>query len=82
LFLNSGSFDRGIRFSLSRPIPDGARHCKAEIILTAKGRYLCLKLELPTPEPKPVESIVNPVGIDMGLNALVAKSKGCLISTP
>jgi len=78
----SRDFAHGIRLDMSRPIPDGARHCGATITLTAKGWHLCLKPEVPTPEPKPVESISDPIGIDMGLKALVAKSDGTLIPPP
>jgi len=79
---HSKEFKPGIRFNPSRPIPEGSRHCGALITLTAKGWYLNLRIEIPTPEPKPVEEVTFPIGIDMGLNALVARSDGTLIPPP
>jgi len=67
---------------MPRPIPEDARHCGATITLTKKGWYLCLKLELPTPDPKPVEEIEGFIGTDLSPTILVARSDRTLIDAP
>jgi len=78
----SKDFPDGLRFNESRPIPKGARHCGATIKLTPTGWYVYLKLELSTPEPKPIEEVTNPVGIDMGLNHFAVNHKGQKLENP
>jgi len=79
---HSEDFDTGVRSNMPRPIPEDARHCGATITLTKKGWYLCLKLELPTPDPKPVEEIEGFIGTDLSPTILVARSDRTLIDAP
>lgn len=69
-----------IKIKYHRPLPAGAqiRH----IIVKRSNRkwYVCLMLELPDPEPIAVGDPA--VGIDMGLESLLALSDGTLIENP
>jgi putative transposase len=70
-----------IKLVYHRPIPEGAV-IKHVVIKRVNDRwYVCLMLELPEKEQKPVPK-GRPIGIDMGLCPLLATSEGELVDNP
>jgi putative transposase len=70
-----------VKLIYHRPIPDGAV-LKHVVVKRSNARwYVCLMLELPEPDSKPVPQ-GRPIGIDMGLRSLLATSEGALIENP
>ena len=68
-----------IKVKWHRPLPANAK-LSATVLSRSLGRwYVCFQIELPDAEPRPD---FNPVGIDLGLTALVALSTGETIPTP
>ena len=69
-----------IKVKYHRPLPDGAEVKHVVIKRSNRKWYVCLMLELPDPEPVAAEGPA--VGIDMGLESLLALSDGTLIENP
>lgn len=69
-----------IRMCYHRPIPNNAEI--KYVILKRKNErwYACLVCELP--DPQPTLQQLNPIGIDVGLKALVAMSDGTIVKNP
>jgi putative transposase len=70
-----------IKLTYHRPIPEGAVIKHVVVKRVNDKWYLCLMLKLPEKEQKPVPQ-GRPLGIDMGLCALLATSEGELIDNP
>lgn len=72
-----------IEVILHRPIPDGLTIKQATILRKADGWYVSLSLEDDTvPSPLPVDEIKSAVGIDVGLEKLLATSDGLGVEVP
>ncbi len=68
---------------LHRPIPDGFKIKTVSVTKKADGYYVTLSLEdLTVPSIIPVDKVVNPVGIDLGLNSFLVKSDGTDVEIP
>jgi putative transposase len=69
-----------IKIKYHRPLPDGAEI--KHVVVKRKNRkwYVCLQIEMPTPEPVVVGGPA--VGIDMGLESLLAFNDGTLVENP
>ncbi|NES85190.1 MAG: transposase, partial [Moorea sp. SIO2B7] len=63
-----------VKMIYHRPIPDGFKVKTATITRKADGYYVTLSIQDDTtPEILPVESVTNPIGIDMGLESFLVK---------
>nr|AAY42395.1 HctC [Lyngbya majuscula] len=72
-----------VKMIYHRPIPDGFKVKTATITRKADGYYVTLSIQDDTtPEILPVESVTNPIGIDMGLKSFLVKSDGSEIPIP
>lgn len=69
-----------IKVRWHRPLPPDVKLGAAVISRSCGKWYVCFQVELPDAEP--VERPFYPVGIDRGLNALVALSTGETVATP
>ncbi|NEO41410.1 MAG: transposase [Moorea sp. SIOASIH] len=66
-----------------RPIPDGFKVKTATITRKADGYYVTLSIQDDSvPNIIPIDSVANPVGIDMGLKSFLAKSDGTEVPIP
>lgn len=69
-----------IKIKYHRPLPDDAK-IKHVVVKRSNGKwYVCLQVELP--DPAPVERDGLAVGIDVGLESLLALSNGALVENP
>jgi putative transposase len=64
-----------------RPIPEDAVLKDVVVKRVNSKWYVCLMLELPDPQPKPVPT-GKAIGIDMGLRSLLATSAGGRFANP
>ena len=71
-----------VRLTYHRPIPTESK-IKHVVVKQSAGRwYVCLMLELPDPAPIADKPAVKPVGVDIGLESLLALSDGTLMDNP
>lgn len=70
-----------VKLIYHRPIPEGAVIKHVVVKRTNHKWYVCLMLELPEPERKPIPQ-GSAIGIDMGLQSLLSTSEGVLIDNP
>jgi putative transposase len=69
-----------IKVKYHRPVPDDAQ-IKHVVLKRSNGKwYVCLQIEMPAPEP--VGSDGPAVGVDVGLESLLALSDGTLVENP
>ncbi|NEP54643.1 MAG: transposase, partial [Moorea sp. SIO3C2] len=72
-----------VKIIYHRPIPEGFKVKTATITRKADGYYVTLSIQDDTvPEILPAESVVNPIGIDMGLKSFLVKSDGSEVPIP
>jgi len=72
-----------VKMIYHRPIPEGFRIKTATITRKADGYYVTLSIQDDTvPDIIPVDSVANPVGIDMGLKSFLIKSDGSEVPIP
>ncbi|NEO73024.1 transposase [Moorena sp. SIO3H5] len=72
-----------VKMIYHRPIPKGFKIKTATITRKADGYYVTLSVQDDTvPKIIPVDSAINPVGIDMGLKSFLVKSDGSEIPIP
>ncbi|AOY79478.1 transposase [Moorena producens JHB] len=72
-----------VKMIYHRPIPEGFKVKTATITRKADGYYVTLSIQDDTvPEILPVESVTNPIGIDMGLKSFLVKSDGSEVPIP
>ena len=70
-----------VKVRWSRPIPDGFVIKQAQVVRKASGWYVMLALPCDVDVPSPTAK-GNPMGLDMGLQSLVATSDNELIPAP
>ncbi len=71
-----------LRLGYHRPVPAEAL-IKHVVVKESAGRwYVCLMLELPHPVPAADQPAAKPVGVDAGLQSLLALSDGTLMENP
>ncbi|AOW99720.1 transposase [Moorena producens PAL-8-15-08-1] len=72
-----------VRMIYHRPIPEGFKIKTATITRKADGYYVTLSIQDDTvPDVIPVDSVKNPIGIDMGLKSFLIKSDGSEVPIP
>ncbi|AOX02813.1 transposase [Moorena producens PAL-8-15-08-1] len=72
-----------VRMIYHRPIPEGFKIKTATITRKADGYYVTLSIQDDTvPDVIPVDSVKNPIGIDMGLKSFLVKSEGSEVPIP
>jgi putative transposase len=73
-----------MRYFDSRPIPQMAQTRTVSVIRKADGWYISVLLELAEslPPEQPLESVGSIVGIDVGINKLIALSDGSFVENP
>ncbi|NEN98203.1 MAG: transposase [Moorea sp. SIO3I7] len=72
-----------VKMIYHRPIPDGFTIKTATITRKADGYYVTLLIQDDSaPEIIPINSVTNPVGIDMGLKSFLIKSDGTEVPIP
>ena len=72
-----------VKLVLHRPIPDGFKIKTATISRKADGYYVTLSiLDDTVPSPIPLNSVTNPIGIDLGLKSFLVKSDGSEVVIP
>ncbi|NEO77117.1 transposase [Moorena sp. SIO4G3] len=72
-----------VKMIYHRPIPEGFKIKTATITRKADGYYVTLSIQDGTvPDIISVDSIENPVGIDMGLKSFLTKSDGSEVPIP
>ncbi|NEN99970.1 MAG: transposase [Moorea sp. SIO3I7] len=72
-----------VKMIYHRPIPEGFKIKTATITRKADGYYVTLSIQDDSvPDIIPVDSAVNPVGIDMGLKSFLIKSDGSEVPIP
>jgi putative transposase len=73
-----------VRFFDSRPIPENVETRTVTITRRSDGWYLSVLLNLPEslPTETPIEKVDSMVGIDVGINRLVALSDGSFVENP
>ena len=70
---------RGIKIWWHRAIPDRGKIKHAKITRNGGGWFVCFSVETANAQPAP---IINPLGIDMGLDAFIACSDGETVKAP
>ncbi len=72
-----------VKMIYHRPIPDGFKIKTATVTRKADGYYVTLSIQDDSvPDIISINSVVNPVGIDMGLKSFLIKSDGTQIPIP
>ena len=72
-----------VKMIYHRPIPEGFKVKTATITRKADGYYVTLSIQDDSvPDIISIESITNPVGIDMGLKSFLIKSDGAEVPIP
>ena len=72
-----------VKMIYHRPIPEGFKIKTATITRKADGYYVTLSIQDDTvPDVIPVDSVKNPIGIDMGLKSFLIKSDGSEVPIP
>ncbi|NEO39348.1 MULTISPECIES: RNA-guided endonuclease TnpB family protein [Moorena] len=72
-----------VKMIYHRPIPEGFKIKTATITRKADGYYVTLSIQDDTvPNIIPVDSVENPIGIDMGLKSFLIRSDGTEIPIP
>ncbi|AOX00151.1 transposase [Moorena producens PAL-8-15-08-1] len=72
-----------VKMIYHRPIPEGFKIKTATITRKADGYYVTLSIQDDTvPDIIPVDGVINPVGIDMGLKSFLVKSDGSEVPIP
>ncbi|NEQ63750.1 MAG: transposase, partial [Moorea sp. SIO4A1] len=72
-----------VKMIYHRPIPEGFKIKTATITRKADGYYVTLSIQDDTvPKIIPVDSVTNPIGIDMGLKSFLVKSDGSEVPIP
>ncbi|NEO78004.1 transposase [Moorena sp. SIO4G3] len=72
-----------VKMIYHRSIPEGFKIKTATITRKADGYYVTLSLQDDTvPEVIPIDSVSNPIGIDMGLKSFLVKSDGSEVPIP
>ncbi len=72
-----------VKMIYHRPIPEGFKIKTATITRKADGYYVTLSIQDDTvPDVIPVDSVKNPIGIDMGLKSFLVKSDGSEVPIP
>ncbi|AOW98626.1 transposase [Moorena producens PAL-8-15-08-1] len=72
-----------VKMIYHRPIPKGFKIKTATITRKADGYYVTLSIQDDrVPEVIPVDSVENPIGIDMGLKSFLVKSDGSEVPIP
>ncbi|MCL6749478.1 transposase [Nostoc sp. CCCryo 231-06] len=73
-----------MRYLDSRTIPENADIRTVTVMKEADGWYMSVLLNLAEslPEVTPIETVTSAVGIDMGINKLIALSDGSFIENP
>ena len=72
-----------VKMIYHRPIPEGFKIKTATITRKADGYYVTLSIQDDSvPEVIPVDSVENPIGIDMGLKSFLVKSDGSEVPIP
>ncbi|NEO93958.1 MAG: transposase [Moorea sp. SIO3G5] len=72
-----------VKMIYHRPIPEGFKVKTATITRKADGYYVTLSIQDDTvPDVIPVNSVKNPIGIDMGLKSFLVKSDGSEVPIP
>jgi putative transposase len=71
-----------MRVCFHRPLPEGAAIKHAVLKRTNDRWQVCLMLELPNAAPQPAVHPVRGIGLDMGLQVLVALSTGERVENP
>ncbi|NEQ83796.1 MAG: transposase [Moorea sp. SIO2I5] len=81
-FLTLPKFGK-VKMIYHRPIPDGFKIKTATITRKADGYYVTLSIQDDyVPDIIPIDSVTNPMGIDMGLKSFLIKSDGAEIPIP
>ena len=70
-----------VKVRWSRPIPDGFVIKQAKVVRKASGWYVMLTLQCDVDVPSPIAK-GNPIGLDVGLQSLVATSDKELVPAP
>ncbi|NEO69443.1 transposase [Moorena sp. SIO3H5] len=72
-----------VKMIYHRSIPEGLKVKTATITRKADGYYVTLSTQDDSvPEIIPVDSVINPIGIDMGLKSFLIKSDGTEVPIP
>jgi len=72
-----------VKMIYHRPIPKGFKIKTATITRKADGYYVTLSIQDDrVPDVIPVDSVENPIGIDMGLKSFLVKSDGSEVPIP
>jgi len=72
-----------VKMIYHRPIPEGFKLKTATITRKADGYYVTLSIQDDTvPDIMAVNSVTNPIGIDMGLKSFLIKSDGTEVPIP
>ncbi|WP_424095771.1 RNA-guided endonuclease InsQ/TnpB family protein [Moorena producens] len=72
-----------VKMIYHRQIPDGFKVKTATITRKADGYYATLSIQDDTvPDIIPIDSVINPVGIDMGLKSFLIRSDGTEVPIP
>ncbi|WP_424099946.1 RNA-guided endonuclease InsQ/TnpB family protein [Moorena producens] len=72
-----------VKMIYHRPIPEGFKVKTATITRKADGYYVTLSIQDDSvPDIIPIDSVTNPVGIDMGLKSFLIKSDGTEVPIP
>ncbi|NET84307.1 MAG: transposase [Moorea sp. SIO1F2] len=72
-----------VKIIYHRPIPEGFKIKTATITRKADGYYVTLSIQDDSvPDIIPIDSVTNPIGIDMGLKSFLMKSDGAEIPIP
>jgi len=72
-----------VKMIYHRPIPEGFKIKTATITRKADGYYVTLSIQDDSvPDIIPVDSVSNPIGIDMGLKSFLVKSDGSEVPIP
>ncbi|NEO69312.1 transposase [Moorena sp. SIO3H5] len=72
-----------VKMIYHRPIPEGFKIKTATITRKADGYYVTLSIQDDTvPNIIPVDSVSNPIGIDMGLKSFLIRSDGSEVPIP
>ncbi|NEP27581.1 transposase, partial [Moorena sp. SIO3I6] len=72
-----------VKLIYHRSIPEGFKIKTATVTRKADGYYVTLSIQDDTvPDVIPVDSVKNPIGIDMGLKSFLVKSNGSEVPIP
>ncbi|NEO93584.1 MAG: transposase [Moorea sp. SIO3G5] len=72
-----------VKMIYHRSIPDGFKVKTATITRKADGYYVTLSIQDDSvPDIVPIDSVTNPIGIDMGLKSFLIKSDGSEVPIP